>query len=106
VDLFLNIIEFWNFKALDKAKEAARQWRTADGLRKSAGNEQQQQNMDLSWIVLVCLAQQKLGGNIPSEALHIFHTIVKSVYSFSPSNFDSYNTTFFQRSILREWPST
>ncbi|CAK5044811.1 unnamed protein product [Meloidogyne enterolobii] len=61
--------------ALDKAKEATRQWRTSDNLRKSSG---EQQNMDLGWCSLLCLAQQKLINGIPSEALNIYQTIVKN----------------------------
>uniref|UniRef100_A0A915M902 Uncharacterized protein n=1 Tax=Meloidogyne javanica TaxID=6303 RepID=A0A915M902_MELJA len=59
----------------NKAKEATRQWRTSDNLRKSSG---EQQNMDLGWCSLLCLAQQKLINGIPSEALNIYQTIVKN----------------------------
>uniref|UniRef100_A0A1I8BEH7 TPR_REGION domain-containing protein n=1 Tax=Meloidogyne hapla TaxID=6305 RepID=A0A1I8BEH7_MELHA len=61
--------------ALDKAKEATRQWKISDTLRKNSG---EQQNMDLGWCALLCLAQQKLINGIPSEALNIYQTIVKN----------------------------
>jgi hypothetical protein len=68
------LLQYKKQQGLDKAKEAARQWRAAEALRKNGG---EQQNMDLSWLVLLNLAQQKIASNIPSEASQIFYTVIK-----------------------------